>query len=264
MDLARAQLPVGLDELVAGEQHRDPRPPRADRLGDPAGRQRAELGSADSRPRLDDHGPGRRGPRRLRRTLLPGGTSARIETRPSPLRLGVLDPDHRIGARRGPSPRSRSRSPRRRQGSTAAGWPARDSPTIRSERGALRARRRALSAARTANPSIAELSKPGTATRERAGSARTRPSAAAQRPAGSGSTNPRTVARARRVDQRLRAASIAINAALPGLAVRIVGIIARSLRDWRREGATRGDPRRRQELADGRVEGRQSSWPAGR
>jgi hypothetical protein len=61
-----------------------------------------------------------------------------------------------------------------------------------------------VSAARTANPSIAELSKPGTSSAEVASSASTRPTAS---PTGTGSAVSRSV----RASTRLRASSTEIS-----------------------------------------------------
>ena len=109
-----------------------------------------------------------------RRTLLPGSTEAETSTRPS--RVLVSSTRTTASAPAGTTapveiaiacPSSRAER---------AGRPARDSPATRSATGAP-APAPLVSAARTANPSIEELSKPGTASELAMSAARTRPSA---------------------------------------------------------------------------------------
>ncbi len=154
---ARSGRPGGR-QLVAAGDHGDPGA-AVDRV---PGRARSspapELGRPRAGPGPQDRRRRRRCPRRLGARCRRDDRLALGRARRPAIAHGVLDPDDGVGARRAASLRSRSRSPRRSRAGRPAGCPARDSST--SDRGTGDSGRpRPTSTARTAKPSIAELSK---------------------------------------------------------------------------------------------------------
>ena len=167
---------------------------RAARRARPARRRSARtraVGGERSGPRRDRRRRARRARRRragsprsriespartsspARRTAVPSSTAASMSTS-SPSRL-VSSTRTTASAPAGSTAPVEIAIASPAPSSRPAGWPARDSSTIRSRRGVSAGP--SVSAARTANPSIAELSKPGTSSAATIASARIRPRA---------------------------------------------------------------------------------------
>ena len=174
--LTRPQRRARLDQLVAGASARSlaaaartstRRRPTEASTPSSAGPSTASALEHDAR---------RRGcPRPARRTSLPGGTATcDLDRSPATSRLSSIRTIASAPSGSTAPVEIRIASPGAER--VGAGLPARDSPTIRSATGRL-ARAPRCPDARTANPSIAELSKPGTSSPLDTSAASTRPSA---------------------------------------------------------------------------------------
>ena len=232
----------GLVQLVAGGQHADPRPARARDRGAPDRGEHPELGGAELGAGRE-HASRRAAMSSPARRMSLAGLDLGPGPRPRPSPPSCPRPGHRVGALGDHRP-GRDRD-RLAGAERALGRVPGARLVDHGEPGRLSAGAPAVSAARTAKPSIAELSNPGTGSALVTSSASTRPSASPQRH--------RLVGRAARPAPApgARASSISISFAAIGSSARLL------LGDWVRErpGDRRSGAGGRAQPPDGGAEG---------